>query len=93
MHTKTPIKFAVIQYGYCVHGTGETRAEAVADCEIERINGKRYTPAEIESELLEEYSYGVDATFFVLESDHEDFDGYLADHGYYNKIGNDWFEA
>jgi len=87
MHTKTPIKFAVVQYGYWLFGAGETRAAAIADCEIER-----YTTEEIEKELLAKDNHCVPGAFVVLDSNHKEFNYYLADHGCFEKIGDEWFK-
>ena len=88
------IKFAVVQSGYCVFGTGHTRDDAVADAckwlEPNHETGEAYTPDSLEIELDEAQFHG---DLILLTSDDDEFDSYLTNQGGFVKRRGKWFSA
>jgi len=87
------INYAYIQSGYCVFGTGSTRAAAIEDAKkwLEDENGQQggLTIEQVEN-LLE--TSPVDGSFQVIASDHSEFDSYLENQGAYVNRNGKWFE-
>lgn len=85
-----PIRFALIQSGLCVFGTGHTYRDCLRDAaqwlEADE-GGAYYTPARIENELLSSDNkyYRCHGGFEVLEAGDPDFDSYLENQGGFRK--------
>lgn len=88
------IKFAFVQNGYCVFGTGYTRKQAISDArkwledaESGRQGGMTFRAVE---KLLANDSrvYG---NFAIIASSNPEFDSYLENQGGFTKRGNGWY--
>ena len=92
----TEIKYAVIQSGYCVFGTGATERAAIEDAaqwledEFGRQGG--LTPEEVEAQLAPRYGH-VDGDLIVVRNDDQIFDSYLENQGGFEKRGGQWFRV
>jgi hypothetical protein len=88
--SKTILKFAVVQDGQCVFGTGSTPLAAYRDAckwlEPKRVPSEsssfddeiRYTPAMVEAEC-DEFQFSGDLR--LISSDDDEFDSYLRNQG------------
>ena len=89
-----PIRFALIQFGYCVFGAGHTYRGALLDAcrwlePDER--GRRFTPKRIEAELIARHGQRVDGSFYVIKSGSDEFDSCLKDQGGYVQRDGNWY--
>lgn len=84
-----PIKFILVQSGYCVFGTGNTYTACLRDAAkwLEGDEDGSYTPQKIRDELLssDHKYYGCEGGFKVLEQGDKDFDSYLENQGGFRK--------
>lgn len=89
--TKTKIKYALIQSGYCVFGVGATREECLADASnwLEADENGKFTPERIENELLCT-GRPVDGDFYLIDSKNPEFDDYLEAQDGFEKINGEW---
>lgn len=91
---KTPVKYAVIQSGYAVYGTGATKNEAIADAAqwLEDADHRQgtLTEDEVRAMLKPTHSH-VDGDLILIDSTHPDFDLYLENQGGFEKRGSEWF--
>jgi len=87
------IKFALIQSGHCVFGTGHTYRGALLDAGnwLEHDEHGRYTPQRIENELIKPRGQRVDGDFYVIENDEEEFNSYMKNQGGFIKRGENWY--
>ena len=89
--TKKPVKFILVQSGYCVFGSGNTYQECLREASkwIEVDEQGDFTPQRIENELLKNQVN--DGDFEILEDGDDEFDDYLETQGGFTKIDNKWF--
>jgi hypothetical protein len=89
MSSNNEIKFAVVQGGCAVFGTGTTRQEAIADA-VEWIEGAS-SADDIENMLVGRHD-AADGDFFILSAGDDEFDGYMENQGAFDKRGGGWFQ-
>lgn len=84
---RLPIRFAVIQSGYGVFGSGNTELDAVSDA-IEWIDGVD-SAAEVVDLLKVCPAHG---EFYMARHTNADFNYYLEKQGCFENIHGDWYE-
>lgn len=90
---KSAIKFAVIQSGYAVFGTGATRDEAIADAANWMEPSDGGLQGDMTAEQVQELivSRPVDGDFYIIEVGDDEFDSYLENQGGYVHADGEWF--
>ena len=86
------IKFAFIQSGHCVFGTGYTEQKAISDARkwLESPDGVQggMTLREVRELVSADL---VDGGFRVISSNDEEFDSYMENQGGFVKRGRGWY--
>ena len=89
------LKFAFIQSGYCVFGTGYTRKQAISDARkwLESPDGVQGGMTFREVEALLDNDSCVSGNFRIIDADDPEFDSYMGNQGGFDKRGNGWYRS
>lgn len=87
---RTAITHIVIQNGYALFGSGDSRDAAIADA-AQWMTGENGEPMSVQDVAERIVRRGNSGDFMVLTADHDEFDDYLRNQGGFEQIDGLWY--